>query len=172
MHDDNPQVKDKNMKNKTMLSLTFAFAIGLGLCAQAQDSKGFPLLNNGTSVSNSASHYTFHDTGARGTDGKTKIEFSDAFGTMTTGQHGTFFTFTPGFISPVHTHTYDYYAVVIKGEMENYEVGVTPIKMGPGSYWYQRGKKAHTTVCLSKIPCEIFIVQNQKFDAQVPPKEE
>ena len=61
---------------------------------------------------------------------------------------------------------------MIKGEMENYEVGVTPVKMGPGSYWYQKGKKAHTTACLSKTPCEIFIVQNEKFDAQVPPKEE
>jgi quercetin dioxygenase-like cupin family protein len=160
------------MKNKMLLALTFATAIGLGVSAQAQDSTGFPPLNNGTSVSHPASHYTFRDTGARGTDGKTRIEFSDAFGDMTSGQHGTFFTFTPGFISPVHTHTYGYYAVVIKGEMENYEVGAAPIKMGPGSYWYQRGKKAHTTVCLSKTSCEIFIVQNQKFDAQVPPKEE
>lgn len=56
--------------------------------------------------------------------------------------------------------------------MENYEVGVTPIKLGPGSYWYQKGKKTHTTVCLSKTPCEIFIVQNEKFDAQEHPKEE
>jgi aquaporin Z len=49
-------------------------------------------------------------------------------------------------------------------------VGVTPIKLGPGSYWYQKGKKTHTTVCLSKTPCEIFIVQNEKFDAQEHPK--
>jgi len=33
-------------------------------------------------------------------------------------------------------------------------------------------ERRHTTVCLSKTQCEIFIVQNQKFDAQVPPKEE
>ena len=160
------------MKIRVLSVLAFATSAILGVSVQAQDAPSFPPLNNGKSVSNPASHYTFHDTGARGTDGKTKIEFSDAFGEMTTGQHGSFFMFTPGFISPVHTHTYDYYAVVIKGEMENYEVGVTPIKMGPGSYWYQRAKKAHTTVCLSKVPCEIFIVQNAKFDAQVPPKEE
>jgi beta-alanine degradation protein BauB len=156
-----------------MLSLaTLAACATFGIFIHAQDAASFPSLNNGQSVSNPAAHYTFHDTGARGTDGKTKIEFSDAFGDMTNGQHGSFFMFTPGFISPVHTHTYDYYAVVIKGELENYEVGVTPVKMGPGSYWYQRAKKAHTTVCLSKTPCEIFIVQNAKFDAQVPPKEE
>jgi quercetin dioxygenase-like cupin family protein len=160
------------MNIKMLPLVAFAICTAFGVLAHAQDSPSFPPLSNGKSVSNPASQYKFHDTGARGTDGKAKIEFADAFGDMTTGQHGTFFRFTPGFISPVHTHTYDYYAVVIKGEMENYEVGVEPIKLGPGSYWYQRGKKAHTTVCLSKEPCVAYIVQSQKFDAQVPPKEE
>ena len=63
------------------------------------------------------------------------------------------------------------YAVVIKGVLENFERGVAPVKLAPGSYWYQVGKKAHTTSCVSKTPCEIFIVQAQKFDAQFPPVE-
>jgi hypothetical protein len=155
-----------------ILVLTISACAILAASAPAQDTQGFPPLNNGKLVSTPASEYKFHDTGARGLDPKTRIEAADAFGNMATGQHGTFFRFTPGFVSPVHTHTYDYYAVVIKGEMENYEVGVTPVKLAPGSYWYQRGKKAHTTACVSKEPCEIFIVQNERFDAQVPPKEE
>jgi beta-alanine degradation protein BauB len=126
----------------------------------------------GQSTSIPASEWVFHDTGARGVDGITKIEFADAYGDMQKGKHGTFFRFTPGFVSPLHTHTHDYYAVVLKGEMQNYEVGVEPVTLGPGSYWYQRGKRAHTTACVSDTPGEIFIVQSNMFDAQVPPKEE
>jgi beta-alanine degradation protein BauB len=148
-----------------------AFA-ALVVSAHADDTSVFPPANDGQSTSIPAVQWTFHDTGARGVDPKTSIEAADAYGDMTKGEHGTFFKFTPGFVSPVHTHTYDYYAVVIKGEIENYEVGSEPIKMNPGSYWYQRGKKAHTTVCLSKEPCLVFIVQTQKFDAQVPPRTE
>jgi quercetin dioxygenase-like cupin family protein len=159
------------MKIKILPVLIFVGSGLFRMTAYAQNSPVFPPLNNGTSKSLPFSQWEFHDTGARGVDNVTKIEAADAYGDMASGQHGTFFKFTPGFISPVHTHTYDYYAVVIKGEMENYEVGVKPITMGPGSYWYQRGKKAHTTVCLSKEPCLAFIVQSQKFDAQVPPKE-
>jgi quercetin dioxygenase-like cupin family protein len=151
--------------------LALAASVVLGTSAYAQ-SAPYPPLTDGQSVSNPASHYQFHDTGAVGVDPKTKITAANVWGDMGTGAHGSFFNFTPGFVSPVHTHTYDYYAVVIKGELENYEVGVTPIKMGPGSYWYQRAKKAHTTACVSKAPCEIFIVQSANFDAQVPPKEE
>ena len=160
------------MKIRVLSVLAFATSAILGVSAQTQDAPSFPPANNGKTVSIPSSQWKFHDTGARGVDPKTRIEAADAYGDMAKGKHGTFFSFTPGFVSPVHTHTYDYYAVVIKGEMENYEVGVTPIKMSPGSYWYQRGKKAHTTVCLSKEPCLAFIVQSEKFDAQVPPKEE
>ena len=91
---------------------------------------------------------------------------------MSASQHGSFFRFTPGFVSQLHTHSFDYYAVVIKGTLQNFEVGVKPIDTRPGSYWNQQGRKAHTTTCISKVPCEILIVQSQKFDAQVPPKEE
>jgi beta-alanine degradation protein BauB len=112
---------------------------------------------------------TFHDTGARGEDGVTRIEASDAYGNMADGKHGTFFKFSPGFVSPVHSHTDDYAAVVIDGEMANYRPGETPVKLGPGSFWYQEGKQAHTTVCYSETGCLAFIIQGHRFDAQVPP---
>ncbi|MFS8974481.1 DUF4437 domain-containing protein [Cupriavidus necator] len=103
---------------------------------------------------------------------KTGIQVANVWGDATKGAHGAFFRFDPGFESPVHTHTYDYYAVVIKGDLENYQPGQKPEKLGPGSYWYQRGKQAHTTACVSKEPCEIYIAQQNKFDAQIPPKTE
>jgi quercetin dioxygenase-like cupin family protein len=140
--------------------------------ALAADGAAFPPLDGGTSVTKPASDFQFKSFGAKGVDPKTEIRGANVFGDFASGQHGSFFIFTPGFVSPVHSHTYDYYAVVIKGELENFEPGVQPVKLGPGSYWYQRGKKAHTTSCVSKTPCEIFIVQTQKFDAQIPPLEE
>jgi len=130
----------------------------------------YPPLNGGTSVSLPAKHFVFTDTGAKGINPKTGIAVANVWGDVKAGAHGAFFKFDPGFVSPVHTHTYDYYAVVIKGELENYKPGQTPDKLGPGSYWYQRGKEAHTTACVSKEPCEIYIVQGEKFDAQIPPQ--
>ena len=157
------------MNRFTVMALTACafFAIP----ALAADAGFYPPLNGGQSVTKPASEYQFKGFGAKGVDPKTEIQASNVFGDFATGQHGAFFTFTAGFVSPVHSHTYDYYAVVIKGVLENFELGVAPVKLGPGSYWYQVGKKAHTTSCVSKTPCEIFIVQAQKFDAQIPPVE-
>ena len=142
----------------------------VGASVHAQEPRAYP--PGGKSTSIPSSQLKFNDTGARGVDGKTKIEFADAYGNMTTGKHGSFFIFTPGFVSPLHTHTYDYFAVVLKGVLANYQPGEKPIKLGPGSYWYQVGKQAHITACYSKTPCQIFIVQSSKFDAQIPPKTE
>jgi len=154
------------------LAIAAIAAFAFTTASQAQDGASFPPANGGTSVSNPASHYSFSDTGARGVNPKTGIQVSNVWGDVTKGAHGAFFRFDPGFESPVHTHTYDYYAVVIKGDLENYQPGQKPEKLGPGSYWYQRGKQAHTTACVSKEPCEIYIVQQNKFDAQIPPKVE
>lgn len=135
----------------------------------ANDRSPDPFPPGVTSTSLPAGDMTFHDTGARGEDGVTRIEASDAYGNMADGKHGTFFRFSPGFVSPLHTHTDDYGAVVIEGEMANYRPGETPVKLGPGSFWYQEGKQAHTTVCYSETGCLAFIIQGYKFDAQVPP---
>jgi len=150
-----------------------AGAIAFTMLATGSDAAdggaGHPPLNGGTSVSKPSSEFKFKDSGARGINPKTGIQFSNVWGDATQTAHGAFFSFDPGFVSPVHTHTYDYYAIVIKGELQNYRPGEKPVALGPGSYWYQRGKEAHTTACISKAPCEIYIVQSAKFDAQIPP---
>lgn len=156
---------------KMTLAVALA-AIAFATVAQAQDSASFPPANGGTSVSNPTSHYSFRDTGAKGVDPKTGVQIANVWGDASKGAYGAFFRFDPGFVSHVHTHTYDYYAVVIKGDLENYRPGEKPEKLGPGSYMYQRGKEAHTTACVSQQPCEIYIVQQNKFDAQIPPKTE
>lgn len=158
------------MKLSVVAAVTLA-SLAFTIASHADgDIPGYPPLGGGKSVSNPADHYVFQDTGARGVNPMTGIKASNVWGDMKTGAHGALFKFDPGFVSPVHTHTYDYYAIVIKGELENFQPGQEPVKLAPGSYWYQRGKEAHTTACVSSEPCEIFIVQSEKFDAQIPPK--
>lgn len=99
-----------------------------------------------------------------------EIKFVDAFGKIAEGQHGTFLKWEPGFKAPVHAHTYDYFAVVLKGNMLNYLEGQrdTAVQLPPGSYWFQAGAVRHVTECISKEPCEGFMVQiGGKFDAQL-----
>lgn len=99
-----------------------------------------------------------------------EIKFVDAFGKIGEGQHGTFLKWEPGFKAPVHSHTYDYFAVVLKGKMLNYLEGQrdTAVELPTGSYWFQAGGVRHVTECISKEPCEGFLVQiGGKFDAQL-----
>jgi hypothetical protein len=131
---------------------------------KAQDAPGYPPKSGGQSVSIPAESIKLEDRGNRGITGK--IDLLDIYGNGKTGQHGTFMRFTPGFFSHVHTHTYDYYGVVITGVVENYNPGKPQVKMGPGSYWYQKGLEPHITACVSKEPCLTWVVQSQKFDVQ------
>lgn len=156
---------------KIKLAAAFAFAaLPLMAAAGAADSGAtYPPAHGGKSVTVPSIELKFQHTGLKGEDGS-EILVVDGYGDQKSREHGTFMKFAYGFKSPVHSHTYDYYGVVIQGEMANYNPGRAPIKMDPGSYWYQRGLEAHITECLSKDGCVAWVVQSQKFDAQIPPK--
>jgi hypothetical protein len=157
------------MTTKMITASAFAACTLLGGAAQADDAAVFPPASGGQSIHIPASTLKFGHTGLKNAQGAEMMTV-DVFGDQKTGKHGSFMSYPGQFTSPVHSHTYDYYGIVIKGVMENYNPGKEPVKMGPGSYWYQKGFEAHTTACVSKEPCVIFIVQSQKFDAQIPPQ--
>ena len=69
-----------------------------------------------------------------------------------------------GFVSPVHTHTEDYFGVVIKGVGANQAPGGKVVPLVAGSYWFQRGEEPHVTQCVSAEDCLFFIVQPGRFD--------
>jgi hypothetical protein len=96
-----------------------------------------------------------------------EILLGPAYGDMKTGKHGSFMFFPAGFVSLKHSHTYDYYAVVIKGTIANPLEGEKDLPLPPGSYWYQKGGEPHWTKCISKVPCTIFLVSDGLWDAQV-----
>ena len=98
------------------------------------------------------------------------IRFGDAFGDRATGPQGTFGTFPANFITPVHTHTGAYHAIVLRGEMTNpfgAEGESNPPRMGPGSYWYVPAGMAHATACVSEDPCMFYMHAGGAFDFTV-----
>ena len=87
------------------------------------------------------------------------------FGDLSKGAHSTFVKLPAGFVSSLHTHSEDYYGVVISGVVANEVSGAVKDRaLAPGSYWFQKGKANHVTKCLSANECVVFITQPGKFD--------
>src|SRR5689334_15383830 len=59
------------------------------------------------------------------------------------GAHGSFLRLPKGFVSPPHVHTGDYYGVIVTGSVTNAETGQPEVALGPGSYYFQKGKAEH-----------------------------
>lgn len=150
---------------KSLLTMLVATAL-LTTAAHAQDAatEVTPIhpVHEGNSVSIPADKITFGPTGVKTKIGE--IFAGPAFGDLSKGKHSTFIRMPAGFVSPVHTHTDDYYAVVIKGEAVNGRPGDKDIRLPVGSYWFQRGEEAHITKCVSKTDCLFFLTQPGKFD--------
>lgn len=112
-----------------------------------------------TSVSLPVTGFQYFDAGV----GPLKI--SPAYGNPQKGAHSTFVKLPAGFVSPLHTHSGDYYGVVISGVVANAPTAEeADIALAPGSYWFQKGKENHVTKCLSANECVVFITQPSKFD--------
>jgi hypothetical protein len=126
----------------------------------AQESHGAD--HEGPSISIPASQINFVGTGVKTEKGE--LLAGPAYGDMTRGPHGTFVRMPHGFISRVHTHTEDFFAVVVEGVGANQLPGGKVIPLPRGSYWFQRGNEPHVTQCLSKTDCLFFLVQSGKFD--------
>src|ERR1700750_3043605 len=80
-----------------------------------------PIVHEGPSVSIPASQISFINTGVK-TD-KGELRAGPAYGDLQNGRHGTFVRMPAAFKSPVHTHTEDYFAVVVEGVGSNHPGG-------------------------------------------------
>lgn len=137
----------------------FVLASFAGFLAYAADDQ--------TSVSIPADKIGFGPTGVKTEVGELKA--GPAYGNLATGKHGTFVRMPAHFVSPLHTHTGDYYGVVLQGVGMNSQGDKNDVQLPVGSYWFQRGKEKHITKCVSDTDCLFFIVQSEKFD-YVPAK--
>ena len=120
------------------------------------------IVHEGPSVSIPVSDVNFVQTGIKTEAGE--LLAGPAYGNIQNGRHGTFIRLPAGFISPAHTHTEDYYAVVIEGVMANDPPDAKPVPLPAGSYYFQQGEEPHVTQCLSETGCLFFMVQPGKFD--------
>ncbi len=94
-----------------------------------------------------------------------RVQFGAGFGDRSVGEHGTFGIFPGLASSPSHTHSDDYYGVVITGTMTNpFNGDNNPGKMPPGSLWTVPGKSVHVTTCASTEPCTFYFHARGKFD--------
>jgi hypothetical protein len=151
------------MKSKFKLAIAVAVFSAFGSAAIATpNASGSMPAHEGPSVSIPAPEIAFIPTGIKTSTGE--VFAGPAYGNLGTGRHGTFIRQPPGFVSPNHTHTEDYYAVVVKGVIVNTQTGGKEIRLPAGSYYFQRGEEDHVTKCVSETECLFFIVQPGKFD--------
>lgn len=120
------------------------------------------ITHEGPSISVPAKDINFIQTGVK--TGEGELLAGPAYGNLQNGRHGTFIRMPAGFVSPVHTHTEDYYAVVVEGVMANNPPDGVIVPLPVGSYYFQQGEEAHVTRCLSETGCLFFVVQPGKFD--------
>jgi hypothetical protein len=117
----------------------------------------------GPSVSTPVTSLKFGPTGVSdGVHGE--LYAAPAYGDLAHGAHGTFIKMPAGFVSKIHTHTEDYWGVVISGVAVNEMPGAPDVALPVGSYWFQKGGERHVTKCISPNECIFFINQAGKFD--------
>lgn len=155
------------MKIKTIMT---GFAVMFLNTAFAGEALKNQIVHEGPSVSTPADKIQFVQTGVKAKG--LELKAGPAYGNLSNSRHGTFVKMPAGFVSDLHTHTEDYYAVVIKGVGANHAPGEKDVALPVGSYWFQRGEEKHVTKCLSKTECLFFIVQPGKFDYVLVPASE
>jgi len=93
------------------------------------------------------------------------LKAAPGFGDFSKGAHSTFIKLPANFTTPSHFYSEDLYGVVISGVVANSpDASAADAPLAPGSYWFQKGKAAHVTKCLSANECVLFITQPGKFD--------
>jgi beta-alanine degradation protein BauB len=138
------------------------FALSLAVATLAAGTLSAEVMHEGPSVSIPADQVTFGATGIATDAGE--LLAGPVFGDLAHGKHGTFIRMPAGFVSPEHTHTEDYLAVVLRGTGANGLPGAVDLPLPSGSYWFQRGEEAHVTKCLSTEECLFFLYQPGAFD--------
>jgi hypothetical protein len=114
------------------------------------------------SISTPITQLKFGPTGVK--NGTGELYAAAAYGDLSRAAHGTFIKMPAGFVSDVHTHSEDYYGVVISGVGVNVQGTKNDVALPVGSYWLQKGGEPHVTKCISPNECIFFISQPGKFD--------
>ena len=116
-----------------------------------------------SSVSRPVTELKYGPTGIKdGVHGE--LQAAPAYGDLAQGPHGTFIKMPAGYVSHTHTHSEDYWAVVVSGVMVNKKPDGEDVALPVGSYYFQKGGESHVTKCISPTECLFFVSQDGKFD--------
>jgi len=94
------------------------------------------------------------------------IKISPVHGNIQKGEHSTIVRFPAGTITPMHTHSHDYYGIVISGNLKHPVKGQpeTDISLPPGSHWFMPANIEHVTECEPGVECVVMLTQEKPFD--------
>jgi hypothetical protein len=88
------------------------------------------------------------------------------WGVRAQGAAGTYLKTPGGFEAPLHSHTADYRAVVIKGTWSHW-IPANGEKEGEalpvGSYWTQKANEPHKDACISAEECIILLINEEPY---------
>lgn len=99
------------------------------------------------------------------------VQLAPLWGDRAKEEAGTLLQTPAGFVSGLHSHTADYWAVVVRGAWKHWVastgegVGLT---LEPGAFWTQKHTQLHEDACVSKEPCIIFLFNKQPYVTQFP----
>lgn len=141
-----------------LLAAAAALSVSAAVAASQDEVSGGP------SVNIPVTQLKYFDTGIGKESGVGTLRAAAAYGDMQHGAHGTFVKMPAGFVSDIHTHTGEYWGVVITGVGVNGVPGSVDVPLPAGSYWSQKGGERHVTKCISSNECIFFISQRVKFD--------
>lgn len=101
------------------------------------------------------------------------VELGALWGDRASGEAGTLLRAPPGFRSGLHSHTADYWAVVVQGVWEHWVPATgegTGIRLESGAHWTQVKTQLHEDSCVSDIPCVIFLFNKTPYVTEYPSK--
>jgi hypothetical protein len=99
------------------------------------------------------------------------VQLGALWGNRAEGEAGTLLRTPPGFRSGAHSHTADYWAVVVQGAWEHWVPSTgegKAIRLESGSHWIQVKTQLHEDACVSDVPCIIFLFNKTSYVTQYP----
>jgi hypothetical protein len=99
------------------------------------------------------------------------VELAQLWGDRVKEEAGTLLRTPPGFDSGLHSHTADYWAVVIQGTWKHWVPSTgegVGLSLEPGAHWTQVHTQLHQDACVSKTPCVIFLFNKDPYVTEFP----
>jgi hypothetical protein len=99
------------------------------------------------------------------------VMLAPLWGNRMQGEAGTLLKVPGGFDSGLHSHTADYWAVVVEGTWRHWVPATgegKDITLKPGAHWTQVKTQWHQDACISRTPCVIFLFNKEPYITNFP----